>query len=129
MKIEDAKILILDDDSVMRMFVVNLLTRLGVKQVQEAADGHEGLTLAGSFRPNIVLSDIHMSPMDGLEFVRRLRAHAVLELRKIPVLIMSADSSSQVLNDSVPLGIAGYIIKPPVMSVLKIKLEHALKFR
>lgn len=129
MKIEDAKVLVLDDDPVMRMFVVNLLNRLGVQQVQEAAEGQQGLTLAGSFGPSIVLSDIHMAPMNGLEFVRRLRTHSVLELRKIPVLIMSADKNSQLLNESVPLGIAGYIIKPPALSVLKTKLEQALRFR
>jgi CheY-like chemotaxis protein len=129
MKIEDAKILLVDDDTVMRMFVVNLLSRLGAHHIQEAADGQQGLQLASNFNPDIVLSDIHMSPMDGLEFVKRLRTHAVLALRKIPVILMSADSSGQMPNDWVPLGISGYIIKPPVLSVLNVKLEHALKFR
>ena len=129
MNIEYAKILVVDDDNVMRKFVVNLLTRLGVGQVQEAIDGQEGLVLAGSFRPDLVLSDIHMHPIGGLEFVRQLRIHAVAELRKVPVLMMSADSSNQTLREAVPLGIAGYIIKPPQIASLKVKLEHALKFR
>jgi CheY-like chemotaxis protein len=67
--------------------------------------------------------------MDGIEFVRQLRTHPINELRKTPVVIMSADSSNERLNGTVPLGVAGYIIKPPNSSTVKTKLEHALKFR
>lgn len=52
-----------------------------------------------------------------------------IELRKTSVLKMSADSKSQTLSPPATLGIAGYIIKPPIISALKLKLEHALKFR
>ena len=129
MNIEDARILVVDDDAVMRQFVLNLLARLGVQQTQEATDGQTGLTAAASFRPDLVLSDIHMHPVGGLELVRRLRAHSSAELRKVPVLMMTADSRPDTLKESVPLGIAGYIVKPPQLSSLKTKLEHALKFR
>ena len=129
MNIEDARILVVDDDPVMLQFVLNLLGRLGVQQVQEASDGQGGLVAATSFRPDLVLSDIHMHPMGGLEFVRRLRAHTSAELRKVPVLMMTADSRPDTLKESVTLGIAAYIVKPPQLSALKTKLEHALKFR
>jgi CheY-like chemotaxis protein len=129
MKLTDAKILVVDDDKVMRKFVVNLMTRLGVGDVKDAIDGQEGLAVAASFRPDLVLSDVHMEPMDGPEFVRRLRTHAVGELRNVPVLMMSGDTSNQTLRESVPLGLAGYIIKPPQISSLKLKIEQALKYR
>jgi CheY-like chemotaxis protein len=129
MKIEDARVLVVDDDKVMTMFIVNILNRLGVSEVGEASDGKAGLAMVVSFRPDIILSDIHMAPMNGLEFVRQLRTHPINELRKTPVLIMSADSSTERLKDTVPLGVAGYIIKPPNSSTMKTKLEHALKFR
>ena len=98
MNIEDAKVLLVDDDGVMRMFIVNLLTRLGVQNVQEAIDGQSGLQQVASFRPDIIISDIHMSPVGGLEFVKQLRAHPVIGLRKTPVLLMSADTSSQTVS-------------------------------
>lgn len=128
MNIEAAKILVVDDDQVMRMFVVSSLNRLGAKQVAEASDGQQGLRLVGNFAPNVVLTDLHMHPMNGLDFIKQIRAHPVIELRKIPILVMSADSSTDIFNDSLQLGIAGYIIKPPVISVLKVKLERALRF-
>ena len=129
MNIEDARILVVDDDAVMRKFVVNLLARLGVHRVQEATDGQSGLAAATNFKPDVVLTDIHMKPVGGLEFVKLLRDYAGAELRKIPVLLMTADSRPDTLKESVTLGIAGYIVKPPVLSSLKLKLEHALKYR
>jgi CheY-like chemotaxis protein len=129
MKIEDAKVLLVDDDKVMRMFVGNLLARLGVRQVSEAADGHAGLALIGSFAPDVILSDIHMAPLDGIEFVKKLRSHPVASLRNIPVLFMSADTGSATLSDTALLGNTGYMAKPPALELLKVKLERALKFR
>jgi CheY-like chemotaxis protein len=129
MKIEDAKVLVVDDDQVMTMFIVNMLTRLGVRGIGEAVDGNDGLAKVASFRPDVVLTDIHMAKMNGIEFVRQLRTHSIMELRRTPVLIMSADSSGEMLNDALLLGVAGYIIKPPVIAAMTTKLEHALKFR
>ncbi len=129
MKIEDAKVLVVDDDKIMMMYVTRMLSRLGVAEVSEATDGNTGLALVASFRPDIVLTDVHMAPMDGLEFVRRLRAHTDTELRKTPVLLMSADSSAGKSNASMLMGIAGYVVKPPELSALQVNLSHALKFR
>ena len=129
MKLDEAKVLVVEDDPVMTSYVVSMLRRMGVSQVMEARDGVTGLAMAASAKPDVILSDIHMAPMDGFEFVKNLRKHPVIELRKIPVLIMSADSSTDKLNQSVPLGVVGYIVKPPNVSTLKTKIEHALKFR
>ena len=103
MKLDEAKVLVVDDDPVMTSYVVSMLGRMRVSQVVQARDGATGLAMAASKLPDVILSDIHMAPMDGFEFVRNLRKHPVIELRKIPVLIMSADSSTDKLNQSVPL--------------------------
>lgn len=129
MNIEDAKILVLDDDKVMRSFVVNSLRRLGVQAVFQAADGGGGYAMMDEFQPDVVLSDIHMHPVGGLEFVGQLRAHPVVALRKTPVILMSADDSADPVPQAVPLGIFAYLVKPPQLPVLKEKLERALKFR
>jgi CheY-like chemotaxis protein len=127
MKISDASVLVVEDEKFMMALVVKALLRLGVDEVHQAFGGKAGLMMLDTHRPDLVLSDIHMEPMDGLEFIRSIRTHTLYELRKTPVLIMSADSTTDTLNESVPLGIAGYIIKPPTMTNLKVKLEHALK--
>jgi CheY-like chemotaxis protein len=112
MKFENAKVLVIDDDRVMRSYVVNLLSQLGISHVKEATSGQQGLAVSGRFRPDVVLSDIHMSPMNGHEFVKGMHAHPMAELRKTPIVFMSADGSTGTLNESVHLGVRGYIIKP-----------------
>jgi CheY-like chemotaxis protein len=127
MNIEDAKILVVDDDDVMRSYVVTLLKRLGVVHFQVAQDGRSGLEMVRNFRPDLIISDVHMEPVDGIDFIRGLRSHQAVELRNIPVLMLSADSSSQTLNESISLGILGYVVKPPQLASLKSKIEQAFR--
>ncbi len=107
----------------MRTFTVNLLKRLGIVHLQESADGTAGLKAASTFRPDVVLTDIHMKPMDGLEFVKRLNSSPGNHTR---VIFMSADSSRETLSAALPLGVVAYIVKPPRLMDLKHKIEAAL---
>ena len=122
-----ARILVVDDDDVMRTFVVNSLRRLGLQQIETAVDGRTALQTIVSFQPSLVLTDIHMQPMDGLEFVRQLRAHSNPVVNTMKVIFMSADASTATLKDAMPLGTYGYIVKPPRLDTLKAKIEAALK--
>lgn len=126
MNLATARMLVVDDDDVMRKFVVTMLTKLGVQEIQQCTDGAIALSLVTSFKPDLVLSDIHMQTMDGIEFVRRLREHPNAEIRKTRVLFMSADSSKSTLDEALPLGTFGYIVKPPRPEALRAKLERAL---
>lgn len=127
MNIAKARVLVVDDDRLMRAFVADILSRLGVQDVQECDDGAAGLLAAVKFRPDLILSDIHMQPMSGLEFVRKLRASANPRTSATKVIFMSADASKETLGEALPLGILGYIIKPPKLEAVKAKIEAALK--
>ncbi len=126
-EIANARVLVVEDDAVMRSFVTNALQRLGVREVKDCVDGDSALALVASFKPDVVLTDVHMDPTDGFEFVRRLREHPDHALRKTPVIFMSADSSSTTLQEALPLGTFGYIVKPPSSATLRAKLERALR--
>lgn len=126
MKIALARVLVVDDEVVMRTFVVNSLRRLGIQAIEECADGAAALAAVETFRPDMVLTDIHMEPMGGLEFVKQLRALPNLSLRKTRVIFMSADASTGTLEAALPLGSCGYIVKPPRPETLRAKLELAL---
>lgn len=126
MKFEDAKILVVDDDPVISRFVIRTLERLGVQGVEVCHDVNAAVQLMATFLPDVILTDIHMKPIGGLEFVQRLRSHTNPNLQQIPVIFMSADSSRETLKSALPLGVVGYIVKPPRLEVLKSKLEQAL---
>lgn len=117
----------MDDDEVMRTFVVNSLRRLGLQQIEVATDGGSALQAIVAFKPDLVLTDIHMQPMNGLDFVRQLRSHSNLLVKNMKVIFMSADASTGTLEDAMPLGTYGYIVKPPRLDTLKAKIEMALK--
>lgn len=122
-----ARILVVDDDNVMRTFVVNSLRRLGLQQIETATDGATALRAMVAFKPDLVLTDIHMQPMNGLDFVRQLRGHAHPLIKNMKVIFMSADASAATLGDALPLGTYGYIVKPPTLETLQAKIELALK--
>ena len=122
-----ARVLVVDDDEVMRTFVVNSLRRLGIQGIETAVDGASALRAMVAFRPNLVLTDIHMEPMNGLEFVQQLRGHSNPLISEMKVIFMSADASSATLGEAMPLGTYGYIVKPPRLETLKTKIELALK--
>ena len=127
MSLATARILIVDDDPLMRKYVSTVLGRVGVGEIRDCADGVAALKWVASFKPDVVLTDIPMEPMGGLDFVRQLREHASVELRRTRVIFMSADSSKATLEEALPLGTFGYIVKPPRPETLRSKLELALK--
>ena len=84
----EAVVLVVDDDEANRQIVSTLLDHHGYR-VHEASDGREGLQVALTVRPRLVISDILMPSMDGYEFVRQLRAHP--ELEKTEVVFYTAN--------------------------------------
>ena len=127
MKFNLARVLVVDDDNVMRTVVVHHLRRLGLQQIETATDGATALRAMVAFKPDLVLTDIHMQPMNGLDFVRQLRGHTHPLIKNMKVIFMSADASAATLGEVLPLGTFGYIVKPPTADTLQAKIELALR--
>ena len=119
--------MVVEDDAVMRTYVVNALRRMGIQTIETCTDGASALDSIPNFKPDLVLTDIHMDPMNGIDFVRLLRQHPNADLRKTRVIFMSADASSGTLAEALPLGTFGYIVKPPRPETLQAKIEFALR--
>jgi two-component system chemotaxis response regulator CheY len=106
------KALIVDDSSVMRKIVERSLRQAGIElsQVIEAANGVEALAALGRTKVDLILSDINMPIMDGLEFVRQLQG--VAEAKNIPVVMITTEGSETNVMQALSLGAKGYIRKP-----------------
>lgn len=126
MNITEARILVVEDDAVMCTYVVNALGRLGIAAIQTATDGASALKKMDQFQPDLVITDIHMQPVGGLEVVQAMRKHGSVARREMPVIFMSADSSLGTLQNALPLGSSGFIVKPPSLETLRAKIELAL---
>ncbi len=105
-------VLIVDDSSVMRKIVERSLRQAGLDPlvVHEAGSGVEGLDVLRTARVNLILTDINMPTMDGLEFVRQLRAQHLAE--GVPVVMITTESSEEHVRQAIQAGARGYIRKP-----------------
>ena len=108
----EVQVLIVDDSSVMRKIVERSLRQAGIDSlvVFEAGSGVEGLEISKSRKLDLILSDINMPSMDGLEFVRQLRSRQVAV--GVPVVMITTESSEEHVKQAIQAGAMGYIRKP-----------------
>jgi two-component system chemotaxis response regulator CheY len=125
--IKRARVLVIEDEKIMSTFILGSLRRMGILDLYAFDNGLSALREIGALKPDLILTDVHMQPMGGIEFVRNLRARPDQRLSAIPVIFLSADSSKATLGEAMPLGVAGYILKPPSIKALEAKIEQALK--
>jgi two-component system chemotaxis response regulator CheY len=104
--------LIVDDSSVMRKVIERCLQQSGIDvgQVYNASNGMEGLAVINQNAVDLVLTDINMPVMDGLEFVRQLQA--MDNAKNIPVVMITTEGGEKQVIEALSLGAKGYIRKP-----------------
>ncbi len=104
--------LIVDDSSVMRKIVERSLRQAGMdlKQVLEAANGAEALGILNENLVDIILCDINMPVMDGLEFIKQLPT--VVNAKGVPVIMITTEGSEAHVVQAISAGARGYIRKP-----------------
>jgi two-component system chemotaxis response regulator CheY len=108
----EVRTLIVDDSSVMRKIVERALRQAGLDTlvVLEASNGAEGLDLLRSKQVDLILSDINMPSMDGLEFLRQIQAQKLAQ--NVPVVMITTESSEEHVKQAIQAGAKGYIRKP-----------------
>ncbi len=105
-------ILIVDDSRSMRKVIIKTLKLSGfdIGEIYEASNGKEALEVLESNWVDLILSDIHMPVMNGIEFVKNLRKNEMY--KDIPVILITTESNEERLNEAIALGAQGYIRKP-----------------
>jgi two-component system chemotaxis response regulator CheY len=124
----EIRTLIVDDSSVMRKIVERALRQAGLETlvVHEAGSGVEGLEVLKTTTVDLILSDINMPAMDGLEFLRQIRAQNLAV--GIPVVMITTESSEEHVKQAIEAGAKGYIRKPFTAEQVKervLPLVHA----
>ena len=113
-------LLVVDDSATMRQLLCMTLTRVdGITQanITEASDGREALDKLKSGRFDLVLTDIRMPRMDGLEFIRSVRSE--LNDQALPIIIISTKGAEEDVQLGMNLGANGYLSKPISMPQLR----------
>lgn len=116
------KILVVDDFSTMRRITINILAGLDYKDVEEAEDGNEAIKILENHDFDFVITDWNMPNMSGLELLQKIRGNE--KLAKIPVLMVTAESTRSQIVMAAKAGVNGYVVKPFTHKVLQEKIEY-----
>jgi CheY-like chemotaxis protein len=121
-----ARILVVDDEAAIREYETSLLSELG-HEVLTAADGAEALRLARERRPHLVLLDIMMPELSGIEVCRQLRADP--RTRDIRIIMVSAVEAKRALEESIIAGADDFLAKPVHALELMVRVRSILRVR
>jgi len=103
-----AKILVIDDSLFQRGRIREILKKIDEYEIQEAADGRQGLEMITTFAPDCIVLDILMPNMDGLSFLRTLQKQE----ENTPVIVLTADIQETTRQECLKLGAKGVVHKP-----------------
>lgn len=103
------RILTVDDSLTIRKLVRKALSNYNC-EIMEAPNGVEGLAMANKEKPNLVILDITMPIMDGVEMLERLKKEP--ELKEIPVIMLTAEGGRDQVTKVVRMGVRDYVVKP-----------------
>ncbi len=120
------RVLVVDDSAVIRKVVIRALgqTGLTLEDVQQASDGSEALNIMKTNEFNLVLSDINMPNMDGIQMLAAMQEDPRLKL--IPVIMITTEGSQSKVMDAAKLGAKGLVRKPFVPEQIKQKISECL---
>lgn len=115
-------VLVVDDSTAIRKILQRVLrqTDLQLGEIAEAGDGVEALELLRKKRFGLILSDINMPNMDGLQFLSAVRKEE--QWKKIPLLLITTEGSQEKVLEAANLGATGYVRKPFTADQIKEKL-------
>jgi AmiR/NasT family two-component response regulator len=122
------RVVVADDESIIRMDLREMLTGLGYSVVGEAGDGHTAVNVAREVRPDLVIMDVKMPDLDGIAAARILT-----EERIAPVLLLTAFSQQELIARAKEAGVVGYLVKPfreaELIPAIEVAVARFAEFR
>jgi AmiR/NasT family two-component response regulator len=101
------RVLIAEDETIIRLDLRTLLERAGFEVCAEARDGEEAVELARETQPEVAVLDVKMPRLDGIEAARR-----ILDERPIPIVMLTAYGQEELVSRAIEAGVFGYLVKP-----------------
>ena len=120
--LKEMKVLVVDDSATARKILTEMLHEIGVGHFDVAADGAEAIERLRVFPADIMLCDLHMAPLDGIELTRLIRNASDSPNPYIPIIVLTADATELQLKAAVNAGVNSFMSKPINRNVLHRKL-------
>lgn len=109
---KDLDVLIVDDNANMRLLLRTILRSFGLPEVRQARDGTAGLAEIDRRAPSLIISDWEMAPMNGREFLRAVRRVGREPLCFVPIVVLTAHASRQIIEEAFDAGATQLLVKP-----------------
>ncbi len=125
------RVLVVDDQRTMREIIRRLLGQIGVRDVDDAEDGEQALEKLRhptTEKPDIVICDLHMEKMDGMDFCNHVRRDKDDVIRGLPIIILTGEQDTFVHDVTKQVGAATIMIKPVSAGELKSQIQDAVGF-
>lgn len=118
------RVLVVEDEAYTRRVIRGMLRQSGVREIAEAEDGGKGFIELLQFQPHLVFCDIHMQPVDGIEFLRIVRGADTKAIASTRVIFLTADAQRDTVLSAKDLAVDGYLVKPVSLHRLQSKLHE-----
>jgi two-component system chemotaxis response regulator CheY len=115
------QVMVVDDQRTMRTLVRESLAQMGCHQVRECADGAEALAEMDLNPPHLIISDLNMPKMDGLQLLAAVRAQA--RWRNVGFIMLTSQGERDLVKKAVELGVNNYLVKPFSLASIRQKVE------
>ena len=125
------RVLVVDDHRTMREIIRRLLGQIGVHDVDDAGDGEQALEMLRNptaDKPDIIICDLHMEKMDGMDFCNHVRRNKNDAIRAIPVIILTGEQDTFVHAVTKQVGATTVLVKPVSAEDLKAQIQAAVGF-
>jgi CheY-like chemotaxis protein len=109
---EKLRVIVVDDNMHMRALLRGLLQSLGIHDVVETSDGGQAFAIMRDFKPDIVLTDLSMQPVDGIEFTRMVRTRKDSPNPYIPIIMVTGHTERSRVEAARDAGVNEFIVKP-----------------
>lgn len=119
---KELKIIVAEDETLVALSIIAQLRELKYQVIGDARDGVEAIELCGRLQPDLVVMDINMPRLNGIE-----AAKIIKEKWQIPVVIVSGYSDEKLIEDATEVGVISYLIKPVTKQNLAPAIEVAVK--
>ncbi|MBP2294217.1 MULTISPECIES: response regulator [Azospirillum] len=123
------RILVIEDQPFVRRTIMQILTQIGFRTIAEADNGETGMQECIRSNPDIIVCDIDMKPVSGLQFLANLRASGEVGNNRTPVVFLTNHTESEIVKKAMALGVNGFVVKPPSFGALKERVDRLLAAR
>lgn len=120
------RILVVEDQPFVRRTIMQILVQIGFRAIDEADDGESGLRACIEHAPDLVVCDIDMRPVSGLQFLAELRSGAAAGDSRTPVIFLTNHTESDIVKKAMALGVDAFVVKPPSYGTLKERIDRLL---